>query len=137
MNTQLGDNDGVIQVHVPMAIKRRSGRKEMIVPDGLTTAAGGTQSYHEALVVAIPRAHRFKKMLDEGKYGSVAEMAGALKMSRYQMARMLRLTLLAPPIIQAVLDGHEPDGLTLNRLVRAINPVWSDQLDEYGLHSKA
>jgi hypothetical protein len=131
MNMQMIDNDSTIQVHVPMTIKRRSGRKEMIVPDGLTTAAGSTQSYHEALVVAISRAHRFKKLLDESKYGSVAEMARALKMNRYYMARLLRLTLIAPEIVEAILDGREPDGITIESLRKPMSVVWTEQVQAY------
>ncbi len=84
--------------------------------------------YHEALVVAISRAHRFKKMLDEGRYGSVAEMARALKMNRYYMARLLRLTLIAPDITESILSGNEPGGLSLNCLVQAIPELCTEQM---------
>ncbi len=124
MNMEMAETDGTIRVLVPMAIKRRSGRKELIVPDGVHSPTDSRPDYHEALVVAISRAHRFKKLLDEGRYGSVAEMAGALKMDRYKLARLLRLTLLAPRITEAILDGREPDSLSLNRLLElpALSP---------------
>ncbi len=135
MSMELTETDGTIRVLVPMAIKRRSGRKEIVVPEGVTGAAGTNPNYHEALVVAISRAHRFKKLLDEGRYGSVAEMAGALKMDRYKLARLLRLTTLVPGIIEATLDGKDPPALSLNKLVRAIPELWSEQMRDYGMSS--
>ncbi len=98
------------------------------MPDGVHSPTGNRPDYHEAFVVAISRAHRFKKMLDVGKYGSVAEMAGALKISRYQMVRMLRLTLLAPDITESILSRNEPGGLSLNCLVQAIPELWTEQM---------
>ena len=133
MNSRrLVDRSEGVTIHVPMTFKKRSGRKEIIVPDGLDNTRDSGPDYHEALVTAISRAHRWKKMLEEGKYGSVAEMARALKMDRCHMARMLRLTLLAPDIIEAVLEGREPEGLSLNRLIGGIPIVWREQQETYG-----
>ena len=131
-STRLVDRSEGITVHVPMTFKKRSGRKEIIVPAGLDSAGDSAPDYHEALVIAISRAHRWKKLLDERKYGSVAETARALKMNRYCMARMLRFTLLAPEIIEAILDGHEPEGMSLNRLIGRIPTIWHKQQETYG-----
>ena len=97
-----------VRVHVAMKFRKRSGRKQIIVPEGLDNANDSTPNYHESLVVAISRAHRWKKMLDDGKYRSMADLARALNMNRYCLARMLRLTLLAPEIIEDILDGPNP-----------------------------
>lgn len=121
-----------IQVHVPMTFRKRSGRKEIIVPDGLENAQDNGPDYHEALVIAISRAHRWKKLLDKGKYSSIAEMARALKMNRYCMARMLRLTLLAPDITEAILDGREPEGLSLEQLRKPMPMIWDEQISLFG-----
>lgn len=126
--TKSGDS---VCVQVPMSLKRRSGRKEVVVPDGLEHSEDSSSDYHEALVIAISRAHRWKRLLDEGKYGSIIEMAQALKMDRHHMARMLRLTLLAPDIIEAILAGKEPDGFSLRQLVSEIPVLWSEQIAYY------
>ncbi|MGB9620669.1 MAG: hypothetical protein ACPL7K_09675, partial [Armatimonadota bacterium] len=110
----------------------RSGRKEIVVPDGLEHSGGTGPDYHEALVIATSRAHRWKKLLDEGKYGSIIEMAQALKIDRHRMARMLRLTLLSPDIIEAILAGNEPDGFSLRQLVGEIPVLWDEQIEKYG-----
>ena len=128
-NWQPADDAQDIAVHVPMTFKRRSGRKEIVVPDGLEHAPESGPDYHEALVIAISRAHRWKRLLDDGKYPSVATMAQALKMNRYHMARLLRLTLLAPDIVEAILDGREPEGMSIERLRRLTSALWEEQRD--------
>lgn len=120
-------SDEGVRVHVPMKFRKRSGRREIIVPDGLDSTQDSAPDYHEALVIAISRAHRWKKMLDEGRYGSIAELAQAVKMNRHYLARLLRLTLLAPDIIEAILDGREPDGMSLEQLRRPMSMVWEEQ----------
>lgn len=132
MSVGLTKSEGGVCVHVPMTLKRRSGRKEVIVPDGLQHSEDTGPDYHEALVIATSRAHRWKKLLDEGKYGSIIEMAQALKIDRHPMARMLRLTLLSPDIIEAILAGNEPDGFSLRQLVGEIPMLWSEQVQRYG-----
>lgn len=132
MSIGLTQSEGGVCVHVPMTLKRRSGRKEVIIPDGLENTTDTGPDYHDALVIAISRAHRWKRLLDEGRYASIIEMAQALKTNRHQMARLLRLTLLAPDIIEAILSGSEPDGLSLRQLVSEIPALWSEQVQRYG-----
>ena len=126
-NVKLKDGEHCIRVQVPMTFKRRSGRKEIIMPDGVGDAGDSSTNYHEALVIAISRAHRWKKLLDEGKYVSVVEMSNALGINRYYLARLLRLTLLAPDIVETILDGCEPDGLSIEQLRRPMPLLWEEQ----------
>ena len=123
----LKQSDQGVRVHVPMTFRKRSGRREIIVPAGLDSTQDSTPDYLEALVIAISRAHRWKKMLDEGSYGSIAELAQAVKINRHYLARLLRLTLLAPDIIEAILDGREPDGTSLEQLRKPMSMVWKEQ----------
>jgi hypothetical protein len=64
-----------------------------------------------ALVKALARAHRWQRLLDEGRYASISEMATAERIDRGYLGRVLQLTLLAPDIVEAVLDGRQPVGL--------------------------
>jgi hypothetical protein len=132
MSVGLTKSEGGVCVHVPMTLKRRSGRKEIVVPDGLQHSVDTGPDYHEALVIATSRAHRWKKLLDEGKYASIKEMAQALKIERHHLARTLRLTLLAPGIIEAILLGNEPDGFSMNQLTSEIPMHWDEQIEKYG-----
>lgn len=124
---RLEESEHGIRVHVPMSFRKRSGRKEIVVPDSIQHEEPSPPDYQEALVIAISRAHRWKKLLEEGKYRSVAHMARTLKMNRYYMARLLRLTLLAPEIVEAILGGREPDGMSLEVLRSPLPMFWHEQ----------
>ena len=128
----LSENDGDIQIHIPMKIKKRGGRKEIIVPQSLESVIPSRPVYQEALVVALARAHRWKEMLESGKYGSITELAFALGIDRSYMCRLLKFTLLAPDIVEAILDGQEPSGFAINRLVGAISMSWEEQYKQFG-----
>ncbi len=97
----------------------------MPMPDGgksaLPTRADPT------LVKALARAFRYQKLLDEGRYASISEMAAAEKLDRGYLGRSLHLTLLAPDIVQAVLDGRQAAELGLPKLMRPFPVDWPGQ----------
>lgn len=126
-NATLEESEQGVRVHVPMKFRNRSGRKEIVVPDSIEQSDDASPDYHEALVIAISRAHRWKKLMDEGRYGSIRQMATKFGIAHPYMARIMRLTLLAPDIIEAILDGKEPDGLSLEQLRRPMPVSWEEQ----------
>ena len=128
----LSENEGDIQIHIPMKIKRRGGRKEIIVPQSLESVMPSRPVYQEALVIALARAHRWKELLESGKYGSITELASTLGIDRSYMSRLLKFTLLAPDIVEAILDGREPSGFAINQLVGAIPMDWEEQRYLFG-----
>jgi hypothetical protein len=93
-----------ITVRIPMAWKRHGGRKVIIAPDGSDAWAPAKPRPDETLIRALARAHRWKAMLDEGRYRSAGELAEAEGGTRSFVNRLLRLTLLAPDIVEAILD---------------------------------
>jgi len=71
-------------------------------------------------------------MLDGGAFGSIAELARAEKINPSYLARVLRLNLLAPEIVESILDGrHHPERDTLERLTRPFPVVWDQQLQGF------
>jgi hypothetical protein len=80
-----------------------------------------------ALVKALARAFRYQRMLDEGRYASITEIATAEKLERGYLGTLLRLTLFAPDLVEAILDGRAPDGLTLPRLLEPFPIAWIGQ----------
>src|SRR4051812_30845912 len=81
----------------------------------------------QVLPSALARAFRYQKLLDEGRYASISEMASAEKIERGYLGTLLRLTLLAPDILEAVLDGRLPRGLDLPQLLEPIAMQWAVQ----------
>lgn len=118
-----------ITVRVPLEIRRRGGRKLVVTPDG-GIAPGATPARtlaDPALVKALARAHRWKRLLESGRYGSLAELAAAERIDRSYLARTLRLTLLAPDIIEAMLHGRTSSGLGLLSSLDQVPADWSKQ----------
>jgi len=113
-------------VTVPLQIRRRGGRKEVIAPVDPDTGGAGQSRTNRPLALALARAHRWRQMLEGGQYASIRELALALGVDNSYVARLLRLTLLAPDIIEATLEGTEPDGLSLEKLYRA-PAEWDEQ----------
>jgi hypothetical protein len=117
-----------ITVRVPLAIRHRPGRKTVVTPmaDGVAPIATRADP---ALVKALARAFRYQRMLDEGRYASMTEMAAAEKIDRGYMGRLLQLTLLAPDIVEATLNGRQPYGLTFAGLAEGVPFGWDAQRD--------
>jgi hypothetical protein len=116
-----------ITVRVPMKIRRRPGRKTIVTPvvDGLPTEA--TTRADPALLKALARAFRYQRMLDDGRYASISEMAAAEKLDRGYLGRLLQLTLLAPDTVEAIVEGRQAEDVTLPRLLEPLSAEWSAQ----------
>ncbi|MCZ7583361.1 MAG: hypothetical protein M5R36_08545 [Deltaproteobacteria bacterium] len=124
-----------IRIHIPLKFKRRGGRKEIITPDGLSAFQPERTAYQKPLVVALARAHLWQRLLDEGRVASISELAKRLKVDHAYISRLLHLTLLAPDIIEAILNGKEPSGLSLARLHDAFEPDWEMQRTKLGFQA--
>ena len=121
-----------ITVRVPISIHRRGGRKLVIAPDGSNVATAPVHRHIDnAMVKAIARAFRWRDMLETGEYATIREIAAAEKMNETYVGRVLRLTLLAPDIVEAVLAGRQPAGLQLDRLRQRFPVGWEAQRSEF------
>ena len=123
-----------ITVRVPLAIRHRPGRKTVVTPttDGVapvTTRADPT------LVKALARGFRYQRLLDEGRYASISEMAAAERIERGYLGSLLRLTLLAPDIVEAILDGRTSATCALPALLAPIPDAWACQRHRLNLAS--
>jgi hypothetical protein len=112
-----------ITVRVPLAIGHRPGRKTVVTPmtDGVAPV---TTRADPVLVKALARAFRYQRMLDDGRYASITEMAAAEKIDRGYLGALLRLTLLAPNIVELILDGRSSRPITLRALIRHVPDAW-------------
>lgn len=113
-------------IYIPMKIKKRGGRKEVLVPNGLEERLA-KPDMNIPFAIAIARAFCWQEILDSGKYKSIREMAADLGVNSSYMNRLLRFTTLAPDIIEAVLDGRESDELTQSKLTGYIPSEWREQ----------
>ncbi len=128
-NARLSDDGRTLTVRVPMAFAKRGGRKSVIPPDGVSTVMSSRPRVDSTLVKALARAFRWRKLLETGVYATIDEMAAAEKINPSYVCRVLRLTLLAPGIVEAILDGRQPADMTLAALMRPFPVEWQDQAE--------
>ena len=102
-------------VRIPMRFQRRGGRKRIVAPDGSEIVPTSKPQPDGTLVKALARGWRWQRMLDEGVYSSVREIGDAENISKSYVSRILRLALLAPDIIEAILAGRTDQSLMLEQ----------------------
>jgi len=129
--TTVVERDDHIVIRIPLTLKRRSGRREVIVDPPPSLAPARRRENLNPLMLAVARAHRWKELLESGRYGSWVEIAAAQGCDPSYVARLLRLTLLAPDIVESIMRGDEPDGLSLAGLLD-IPPYWPEQRKKWG-----
>jgi hypothetical protein len=100
-----------VTVSVPLTIRRRGGRKQIIGPDGAVARPGDGRAGvvpvngDPALIKALARGFRWRRMLEEGRYASIRELAIAEKVDRAYIGRVLNLTLMPPKEVEALVGG--------------------------------
>ena len=114
-----------VTLHVPFRVVKRGGRKEMQMPEG-TTQPRRTDS---ALVKALARAFRWKRLLESDEFATIAELAEREGIAPSYMTRVLRLTLLAPGFVEVILDGRHGPEVTLARVLEPFPAEWTSQQD--------
>jgi hypothetical protein len=123
-------NGDTVTVRVPMTFRKRGGRKLVLAPDGAAWAPPHA-SIDSTLVKALARAFRWRRMLESGAVPTVTEIAAREKINPSYVSRVLRLTLLAPDIVEAILDGKQAPEVTLPRLMRPFSAEWETQSERY------
>ena len=123
------DGDTLV-VRIPMRFQRRAGRKRIVAPDGSEIAPSSKPQPDGTLIKALARAWRWQRMLDDGVYGSVSDIGDAENISKSYVSRILRLALLAPDIVEQILDGRTPHTVMLERLERQLPASWMEQRDQ-------
>jgi hypothetical protein len=108
----------------------RGGRKLVVTPDGAAWAP--RPRVDNAMVKALARAFRWRKMLDEGVYATIEDLARAKKIGKTYVSQVLRLTLLAPEIVEAILDGRQSVGPQLDDLLEGFPLEWEGQRISFG-----
>ena len=112
-----------VTLHIPFRVVKRGGRKEMQLPEG----AAQPRRTDNTLVKALARAFRWKRMLQSGEFATIAELAEREGIALSYMTRVLRLTLLAPDIVEAILDGKPGQVVTLAKLMEPPPLGWDEQ----------
>ena len=119
-----------VTVTIPFRVAKRGGRKEVQLPPG-----ANNRSPDHTLIKAVARAYRWRQILEDGDMGTIAELAEREKVSPSYLTRVMRLTLLAPDIIEAILDGNPPS-VGMTELLDPMTHVWAEQRSALGYKSR-
>jgi hypothetical protein len=114
-----------ITVRVPFKIRRRGGRKLVLTPDGLPMVGGPRAD--NAMIKALARAFRWRRMLEDGRYRTMEELAAAEGINASYVSRVLRLTILTPDIVTSIMDGTQSAAISLTSLLRPLPAAWCAQ----------
>lgn len=116
-----------LTLHIPFRIVKRGGRREMQMPAG----APQLRKTDNTLVKALGRAFRWKRMLGSGDFATIGDLAEREGIAPSYMTRVLRLTLLAPDVVEAILDGTQGPEVTLARLLEPFPAQWAKQAERF------
>ena len=119
-----------VSIHIPFQITKRGGRKEMVLPADAQLQRPRTDN---TVVKALARAFRWKRLLETGAYTSVSDLAEKEKIGLSYLTRVLRMTLLAPDIVDAILNGRQGDGIDLAILAAPFPNEWDAQRRHFGI----
>lgn len=124
------DGEAVL-VHVPIQFRKRNGRRLIVTPGAPPTKAQPRRDTNETLVEAVAKAYHWQEQIESGRYASLEDLAKGLKLDRSYVGRMMRLTSLAPDIVEAIVRGKEPDGISLRQLRDGVPLCWQEQRDSW------
>ena len=117
-----------VTLQVPFRVVKRGGRKAMVLPSNTPDGATQPRRTDSTLVKALARGFRWKRMLETGDFATIAELAEREGIAPSYMTRVLRLTMLAPDIVEAILDGKQGPEVTLARVLEPFPVEWRAQL---------
>ena len=126
------ENSKII-VHVPLNLRTWGGKKVIVGPQGKDLRALELDiRKDEKLLKALGRAYRWHGWILTGKYATVQKMAERQKINKSYMQRMMRIMQLSPKIVEAILDGQQPEGFALRDIEQTFSPIWSEQEKQFG-----
>jgi hypothetical protein len=129
---KVSDDGRTVTVRVPISIKKRGGRKLVLAPDGSDISAPVTRHVDNAIIKSIARAFRWRETIESGTCATIREIAAAESINETYVGRTLRLTLLAPDIVGALLEGRRP-GLRLDHVMKSFPVAWDVQANAFAI----
>ncbi len=126
-------DSGNLHIHIPMFTRRMRGRKIVFTPETLDGENEGMpETVQRAIVQSLARAFSWAEIIENGEVKSISDLARDLDVDSSYVTRTLKLTTLAPDIIEAILNGEEPSGLSLSKLLKTFPLDWNEQRAFFG-----
>jgi len=113
--------------HIPMNFRRRGGKSVMVMPDGSRTVQRREVTIDNSMIKVIARGFRWQRMLEDGDYTTLGDLAKAENLNPTYVSRLVRLALLAPDIVESIMAGLQPAHLTMKDLMDPFPMEWAKQ----------
>ncbi|MBF0178055.1 MAG: hypothetical protein HQL63_14595 [Magnetococcales bacterium] len=131
MKAELSQDGTTIIITIPMNLRKRGGRKRIMAPDGMDSMPMPQRD--DTLARLMAKAHRWLRDMEAGRIGSIRTLAERENLDDSYVAKVLRLTLLAPDIVKVILDGNQPDVMTWRELAKPFPAEWAQQREQWGI----
>ena len=112
---------------IPMSFRPRGGRTVIVLPDGSRGVVRREATIDNTMIKVIARGFRWHRLLYDGTYATIEDLAAAEKINPSYVSRILRLAYLSPVVVQAILDGKHPAWLTMRHLLEPFPTDWKQQ----------
>ena len=119
-------DNGNVLVSIPISLRLRSGRRRVLFH-------GNSAQELDPLVINLARAFRWQALIDSGVYENMIDLAKAIGKDHAFVARTIRMTLLAPEIVHAILTGTLKCHIPLDRMRKEMPLLWEDQKKLFGI----
>ena len=130
-HSRISNKGDIVTIHIPVVFRQRAGRRQIIGPSGSVPWSPAPR-VDTALLKAVVRAYRWREMIECGKYACAAELAKAEKVNASYLSRILRLTLLSPDVVEAIVTGRQPGTLQVDDLLKRLPFLWQQQKSVLG-----
>lgn len=112
---------------IPLSFRPRGGRTVIVLPDGSRGVVRREATIDNTMIKVIARGFRWQRLLYDGTYATIEDLAAAEKINPSYVSRILRLAYLSPVVVQAILDGKHPAWLTMRHLLEPFPTDWKQQ----------
>ena len=119
------EKNDTIRVIIPLKLRKKNGRPQILPPANYKPSEDRTQDPH--ILRAIGRAWAWQRRMEAGEFGTVDDLAAALKLGDRHVSRLLRLAYLAPQVLRRLACGREPTNLSMHDLCFLAGETWHDQ----------
>lgn len=124
----------ILTTEIPMNFRIRGGKTIMVLPDGSRAVGRREVTIDNTLVKVLARGFRWQRLLYDGTYATIDDMAAAEKINSSYISRLMRLAYLSPTIVEAILDGRHPAHLTMKDLMAPFPLDWAAQERQFLAH---
>jgi hypothetical protein len=131
MTERVGLEVDTLTIRIPIRLQRRGGRKLIMTPEGAAMPTPKPRP-DQTLIKALVRAHRWRRRIENGRAKSITDLAEQEGVTDAYVCRLLPLTCLAPDIVEAILDGRQPNGLRLAEMLGNGPLGWKEQQSVWG-----